>query len=181
MTKFSLILRLSLVIAFAVLTARLAELQIVKGEYFKNLSDGNRVRYISTSAPRGNILARDGTTIAGNVEVKKRIKFDPNLGYTKSPLTSDDEKNKISSDEILSEWARSYPFGPDLAPLIGYVNEVNAEEVGKVDPNCLGKNAKKLGSNLGKTGLEFQYDCPLRGIDGEQLIEVDSMGKWLGF
>ncbi len=177
MTKLGLFLRIILVISFATLVARLAELQIVKGEYFKNLSDGNRVRYISTSAPRGNILARDGTIIAGNVEIKKRIKFDPNLGYTKSPLNSDDEKNKISFDEILSEWSRSYPFGADAAPIIGYVNEAGVDEVGKVDPNCLGKNAKKLGSNLGKTGLEYQYDCPLRGIDGEELIEVDSMGK----
>ena len=44
--------------------ARLFDLQIVRGSYFRSLSDGNRVRRIPIRAPRGEILDRNGQALA---------------------------------------------------------------------------------------------------------------------
>lgn len=59
----------------------------------------------------------------------------------------------------------------------GYVAEVNEDEVGKTDPKCPDKGPRQLGSLVGRSGLQAYYDCQLRGIDGEELVEVDTLGK----
>ena len=33
-----------------------------------------------------------------------------------------------------------------------------------------------MGTLTGRSGLEQIYDCELRGIDGEELVEVDAFG-----
>lgn len=72
---------------------------------------------------------------------------------------------------------RDYVLGAGFAHVSGYVSEANEDEVGKVDPGCPEKGTRKLGSLVGRDGLESFYDCRLRGIDGERLIEVDTFGK----
>ncbi len=51
---------------FSVLLVRLWYLQVVKSHYFGELSLNNRIRVTKTPAPRGLILARDGTILAEN-------------------------------------------------------------------------------------------------------------------
>jgi penicillin-binding protein 2 len=160
-----------LIFIFAVLVARTAELQIVKGEYYRNLADNNRIRKITIKAPRGKILARGGEELVGNREVKKEIIFLPQGGYEKK------ETNKTDGESVISEWEREYYLGSDFAHVGGYIAQVNEEEVGKVDPDCQDKGPRKLGSQIGRSGLELAYECVLRGIDGEELIEVDTMGR----
>lgn len=120
-----------LVLGFLFLTGRLIELQIIKGNYFRSLSDENRIKRVILPAPRGKILARGGEVLAG----------------------------------------------ADFAHITGYVSEANADEVGKVDPDCPDKGPRKVGAQLGRDGLEKYYDCRLRGFDGERLVEVDTAGK----
>ena len=62
-----------LFLIFLVLLARLIELQVIKGNYFRNLSEGNRVRRVPIIAPRGNIIARGGEVLVGNKKVRKKI------------------------------------------------------------------------------------------------------------
>jgi len=45
---------------------RLADLQIVKGDYYKNRAENIRTRTIRIDAPRGTIVDRFGRTLAGN-------------------------------------------------------------------------------------------------------------------
>ena len=49
-----------LIVAFSLLFSRLWYLQVIKGEYFKNLSENNRIRIQEIAAPRGIIYDRDG-------------------------------------------------------------------------------------------------------------------------
>ena len=65
-------LRGLLLLVFFGLTARLVELQIIRGNYYRVLAESNRVRRIAITAPRGLILARGGEVLAGNKEIKKR-------------------------------------------------------------------------------------------------------------
>ncbi|HLM03356.1 MAG TPA: penicillin-binding protein 2 [Pyrinomonadaceae bacterium] len=50
-------------ILFALLGARLYYLQLVKGEYYADKAENQRVRYIPIPAPRGAILDRNGTLL----------------------------------------------------------------------------------------------------------------------
>ena len=72
---------------------------------------------------------------------------------------------------------REYFLGSGAAHLTGYLGEVDEDEVGKIDGSCPQKGPHRLGQLVGRSGLEQQYDCRLRGIDGEELVEVDTRGR----
>lgn len=55
-----------IIIAFIIIFFRLFELQIVRGEKFKGLSDSNSIRLIPQKAPRGIIFDRNGSIIVRN-------------------------------------------------------------------------------------------------------------------
>jgi len=57
---------LIVVTVFAALLGRLWYLQIIKGDVYANLADGNRRRLIRVAAARGNILDRNGKLVASN-------------------------------------------------------------------------------------------------------------------
>jgi len=161
-----------LYVGFLVLITRLFELQVVKGNYFRSLSEGNRIRRVPITAARGNIIARGGEILVGNRLVGRKVIFDPIEGYKKL-----NEFSEINEDEIIMEWVRNYEIGERFAHISGYLGEVNENEVGKVNPKCQEKGPRLLGSFTGRTGLEEAYECSLLGIDGEELIEVDSLGN----
>ncbi|RMD86941.1 MAG: penicillin-binding protein 2 [Candidatus Dadabacteria bacterium] len=52
--------------AFSILVIRLWYLQIFKGDYFRNLSENNRMRTVYIEAPRGIIYDRTGARLAAN-------------------------------------------------------------------------------------------------------------------
>src|SRR3990167_11272759 len=60
---------------FVFLAIRLFHLTIVKGNYYRRLSDENRIRRVVIEPKRGDILDRNGivlaTSISGNTEDKK--------------------------------------------------------------------------------------------------------------
>jgi penicillin-binding protein 2 len=60
------ILGIIIMIAFAVLFARLWFMQIVSGNDYRKKAEGNRIREISIEAPRGRILDRNGRVIVKN-------------------------------------------------------------------------------------------------------------------
>lgn len=126
-------LRGILILGLLILFARLIDLQIIKGDYYRKLSEGNRIERVKIPAPRGKIYARGGEVLGGS----------------------------------------------EFAHVTGYTQEANEYEVGRVDPKCIEKGAIKLGQIVGRGGLEEYYNCILTGIDGEELIEVDSGGNKL--
>lgn len=54
------------VVLFAILVGRLVWLQVLKYDYYTELSQGNRVRIEPIPAPRGTIYDRNGTILAEN-------------------------------------------------------------------------------------------------------------------
>jgi penicillin-binding protein 2 len=58
-------LRGTLLLGSLFLIARLFELQVIKGKYFRALAEGNRIKRIALVAPRGKVLARGGEEIKG--------------------------------------------------------------------------------------------------------------------
>ena len=73
---------------------------------------------------------------------------------------------------IQSAPRRFYPDGPAVASFVGYVGEVSEAE--------LAQSAfadYKAGQQVGKQGLEKQYESLLRGKEGSQYVEVDARGR----
>src|SRR4030043_937625 len=167
----SWLLRVILIVIFVLLLGRLVELQVIKGGYYRTISEGNRIRRVTISAPRGKILARGGEVLVGNNEINKKIIFNPDSGYEKVDANEDD-----TSNELITETVRDYILGVSFAHISGYLGKVGENELGKVDPKCINKGVLSAESIVGRGGLEEYYDCLLRGIDGEELVEVNSMG-----
>ena len=70
-------------------------------------------------------------------------------------------------------FVRSYPAGPSVAHLIGYVGAASAEEYAeRKDPLML-----TPGFKVGKDGLEKDFDETLRGRPGARRAEVTARGK----
>ena len=136
-------------IFFLILLVRLFQLTIVKGSYYHELSDQNRIREIIVEPRRGKIIDRYGIVIAEN----------------KIANTSEEK------DRILSK--RFYYDGELFSHIIGYRQLANDEDLKSND--CL--NKLKIGDKTGKKGIEKTLDCILRGKNGKKLIEVDAKGK----
>jgi len=146
-----------------VLFGRLFELTIIRGAYFHTLSEENRIRRIPIEAPRGNILARGGEILVGNQKIASE---------------DIDKRPSVTDKPIITQWKRFYPLGKGFAHAGGYLGEVSESELGKVEGRCPEKGPRILGSFIGRSGLEEEYDCALAGIDGEELVEVDAGGQY---
>ena len=161
-----------LILVALILFGRMFELQVIKGAYYRDLSESNRIRRVPITAPRGKIYARGGEVLVDNVEVAKVVTFNPESGFEKQPANAD-----TPIEDQFKEWTRTYPLGAQFAHVSGYLGEVNEEEVGKIDPQCPERGARTLGSFIGRGGLEQFYDCTLGGADGEELVEVNTLGE----
>src|SRR3989344_9502681 len=107
-----------LVLGVMILLGRAFDLQIVKGGYYRDLSENKRIRRINIAAPRGEIQARGGEILAGSREIKKSIIFDAKEGVIKKEATSD-----TPADEIIIEAERAYDLGQNAAHITGYIGE----------------------------------------------------------
>jgi len=73
---------------------------------------------------------------------------------------------------VQSEPRRTYPRGKAIAHLVGYVGEVT-----EADLETNRYEGSRLGSLVGRSGLEQEYDDSLRGSPGMRYIEVDARGR----
>ncbi len=88
--------RLGLVIAFGVIVGRLFQLQVIRGQDFRNKSSDNRLKTFEVIAPRGVIYDRNGTILARN-----KPSFEIALVPEDLPVDNPDTKNvDEESDEI---------------------------------------------------------------------------------
>lgn len=67
--------------------------------------------------------------------------------------------------------ARYYHYDDLACHLLGYTGEVGEQE---------GNDTYRIGSTIGKSGLEKEYDRVLRGFDGVEYLEVAATGRILG-
>jgi penicillin-binding protein 2 len=73
---------------------------------------------------------------------------------------------------IMSVPKRYYPDGPTVASFVGYTGEVSERELN--DPKYANY---KPGQQIGKGGLEKQYESILHGKEGVRFDEVDARGR----
>lgn len=136
---------------FIIISLRLFQLTIVKGDYYRRLSEQNRIKELFIEPERGRIIDRKGFVVVKNIPADSRK----------------------TSERIIS--SRIYENGEAIAPLIGY-RQIADQKDFKND-NCI--QPLLLGDKIGKKGVEKLYDCDLRGKYGKKLIEIDAKGNYL--
>jgi penicillin-binding protein 2 len=67
---------------------------------------------------------------------------------------------------------RAYDYGDLASHLIGYLGEVDENELRQSR-----ESPYRMGAQIGKYGVEYRWENDLRGSDGGQQIEVDALGR----
>lgn len=173
----SYILPVILMLAITLITARLFFLQIIEGNSYRNLSDTNRTRTIPIHAPRGIIFDSQGVPLVFNVPGFREVPDGTSSGdgEDKTKLIDKDYALKLLSEgktNLEIDSLRNYPYKDATSHVLGYIGQISKEEL----------NQKEFadytsGDLIGKIGIEREYESLLKGINGKELVEIDSMGK----
>jgi penicillin-binding protein 2 len=175
-------------VGFIVLFSRLFYLTIVNGEYYKSLSDSNRVREERLQPSRGVIYARDGEVLAGNRPIYKECKTVEKDGFFGTSCNSISREKGIEKEAqglpVTVELGREYTQKETLSHVLGYMQEIDEKTMKSRNEqysvqksfcqNCYG-----MGDFIGVTGIEEAFEKELRGVPGKRLVEVDSEEKEL--
>src|SRR6185436_5402765 len=205
-------------VLLAVLGARLYYLQVVKGEYYSERAENQRIRHIPIPAPRGVIFDRNGKVLVDSrptwnvvlsnepikkIDVSSRVEdyasglhLDPSFVVERLDLIKKQnefetlvlKENATIADiawveshslefpelRIENQPQRFYPFGTQLAHILGYVGEISPKQLESDEWKDKGL---KAGDIIGKGGLEQYYDEFLRGKPGYRKVIVDSSGR----
>jgi len=113
---------------------------------------GAAVRRFRREPTRPTVLFPDASFALVSVLEERRVEF-PGLIIQSAPR-------------------RHYPDGPAVSALVGYTGEISETEL--EDERFA---EYKPGQQVGKDGLERQYEDRLRGREGARFIEVDARGR----
>jgi len=213
-------------LVLAGLFLRSGYLQVVKGEYYHSLAQGNRLRIYSIPAPRGIIYDRFMNPLVYNVptfdlaiqpidfldnssELQKEIlgkiiaaanpegkEFFPSEESLKEIIEQNrqqaselilikdiDRSNALVLESFLADChgvylntgsRRRYLYIPYFSHLLGYTGQMSQSDLSAY-PNY------SFNEQIGKTGLEFQYEELLKGEAGQRQVEVNSLGQTQNF
>ena len=128
-------------------------------------------------------LRRLGGTIQLSTEqielAVRRFRRAPNRPTVILPDASFDvvsvlEEHRVEFPGLIIQSApkRYYPEGAAVAALVGYTGEITESELNSKD-----FKSYKSGQQIGKGGLEKQYETELRGREGTRFVEVDARGR----
>ncbi|MEK9152144.1 MAG: penicillin-binding protein 2 [Patescibacteria group bacterium] len=207
------------VVVLGLLMVRAAQVQIVRGAYYRSKAEGNRVRIVRLPAERGVMYDRSGAPLLRNVpafyaavtpadlpqkladrrtvvgrlaELLNIIPEDIERGIAEfrgsasaipvGPELSHDDAIRLKIESLRLPGVsldialrRDYLEGkttPSLSHILGYMGKVNKDDLAADNP------ADYLPSDdVGRTGIERQYESVLRGQPGIKRIEVDAVGK----
>jgi penicillin-binding protein 2 len=113
---------------------------------------GNAVRRFRRDRSRPTVLFGDASFELVSMLEERRVDF-PGLIIQSSPK-------------------RFYPAGPAVAAFVGYTGEISENELEQER-----FSAYKAGQQVGKDGIERQYESRLRGREGIRFVEVDARGR----
>jgi len=159
----------SLVLVVVILLVKIVSLQIIRGEYYRTLSDFNRIRSKVIYAPRGILFDRGGLPLVYNLPG-----FRETVGGKTTLLTQEHALEKMAKGarNISVDSLRQYPLKDSMAHIIGYVGQISEDQT-----KSSVYHQYHITDLLGKSGLELQYEPFLKGVNGKQLIEVDANSK----
>jgi penicillin-binding protein 2 len=158
-----------LMIIVALLFGKLFWIQLVQGDYYRELSDSNRIRTLPVHSPRGVVLDRKERPLVYNIPG-----FRTTVSGKTKVLSQEVALNLIAKGkkDLEIDSLRSYPHKEIFSHVLGYIGQISPEELKEK------KYQEYLGSDLvGKMGIENEYESILRGLNGKELAEVNSLGQ----
>lgn len=211
-------------IGIMILFGRVVYLQVFKGDYYRSMAEGNRIRLHPIPAERGIIYDRFNRELVQNVPnfslaiVPQDLPRDPTeLDRVITTVAQESEVDQQSILDLLKRY-KNYSYdsliikenldyetalklyiknaalpgiviergsqrryltgntGPtstmSLAHVLGYLGKLNEDELVK-----LRATGYLPSDNIGKVGIEKQYENELRGVYGQKKIEVNAAGK----
>jgi penicillin-binding protein 2 len=136
----------------------------------------------SEDSLRANLTRLRGTIAITNNQFEKaiaRYRKDRGRPVVILPDASFDvismlEEHRVEFPNLIIQSApkRIYPAGKAVSAFAGYISEISENELA-----TLAAEGYKPGQQIGKQGLEKQYEKDLRGREGAQFVEVDSRGR----
>jgi len=202
-TRRALLVMGGQVAALGALGARLYHVQVAEGQKYATLAESNRISARMIAPPRGRILDRFGTVVAGNrlnwravllaeqtddvaatldlfarivpLADHERARVDRELRHRRRFIPvmvreflswEDMARIEVSAPELPGiivdvGTTRIYPFGEQLAHVVGYVAPPQEADMGE-DPMLA-----LPGIRIGRAGVEKARDEELRGEAGE--------------
>lgn len=164
-----LFLPLLFAVLFLILFSRLFFLQVVKGYYYRYLSDNNRTKTVTIHAPRGIIFDRNGTPLTFNMPgYRENVKG-------KTVLLSQEEALGLIAQgkkDLEIDSLREYPYKENFSHVLGYTGQISKEEL-----KSSNYSTYNSGDIIGKAGIEQEYEIKLKGVDGKELHEIDARGN----
>ncbi len=189
------------------LAFRLAWLQIVKADDLQQMAIQQQTRDVPVEAKRGDILDRNGNKLATSAtcytvwvrpaELKDGIQGDENISKdTKIDQVVTELAKYTGKDKAYIQKALSGKSS--IVKIAKYLDKENASKIKKMGTPgvVISKGNKRfysmgnfasqtLGSvtddNVGRTGIELQYDQYLSGISGRWIKDTDLNGGELYF
>jgi len=124
----------------------------------------------------GTIVAVSPEQVGSAVRRYRRDRTRPTVLFGDAPfeLVSILEERRVDFPGLIIQSApkRHYPDGAAVSALVGYTGEISDVELGQ-EPFA----DYKAGQQVGKDGIERQYESRLRGREGVRFVEVDSRGR----
>lgn len=157
------------IVFFAILIFRTFYIQIIKGLYYRNLSDSNRTKTVVIHAPRGIIFDRNNTPLVFNIPG-----FRENVNNKTIFLDEDKALSKIASGkkDLEIDTLRQYPYKESTSHVLGFLGQISENQL--KDPVFEDYASTDV---LGKDGIEKVFESRLKGIDGKELFEIDARGE----
>ncbi|MFA5928907.1 MAG: penicillin-binding protein 2 [Candidatus Margulisiibacteriota bacterium] len=124
----------------------------------------------------GNILHEDDKIIYQKIIRQEDKSFEPLLikDYIDFNTISliEEQEHKLPGFVVGARNIRSYHHNETASHVLGYIGEINKTTLRQKEAE-----GYRLGDIIGLSGIEKQYENYLRGVNGGQQIEVDSVGR----
>ncbi len=163
---------LGIVLFFLVVIARLADIQLFRGQHFLDLANDNRYFTIQLPAERGVFFDRYQQPLVWN----KRLYLKADDPAVLHPQTTSISREKalqlLATDSARVRYGseRYYRFPQSTAHVLGYVGPVTKD-------NLIEDSSLKVSDTIGKIGLERAFNQQLRGQAGSEVYEINALGK----
>lgn len=116
-------------------------------------------------------LARERLEVARDRGARQPILLLEDQGRDRASLVAQ-ARFELAGVEVRDEPYRTYPFGTMAAHLLGYMNQLTAEEA-----SDLADRDYAPSEMIGRYGLERQWESYLRGKKGREKVVVDAGGR----
>jgi penicillin-binding protein 2 len=124
----------------------------------------------------GAVLGRTPEEVAAKIRSGRASPYQPVLlareVSERTMVAIEERKMNLPGVSLQVSPVRSYPDGDSAAHLLGYVSEVSQEQLHREEFRDF-----QPGETLGQTGVERLFDAFVRGISGQEEIEVDARGR----